>query len=84
MRAGAGSYAAVKRPVCGFPGPGLWDPRGVDEQPPTVRSRVLDAGISPERLAGHFERGTVQLDGQTVTDLDTPAPRGTRIVFAGS
>ena len=50
---------------------------------PTVRSRALGAGISEERLAGHLERGTLQLDGERVIDLDAPAPLGTRINVAG-
>ncbi len=35
-------------------------------------------------LTMHFEAGRVRLDGVQVTDLDTPAPDGTRIVIAGS
>ncbi|OLL70435.1 hypothetical protein Ae168Ps1_6182c [Pseudonocardia sp. Ae168_Ps1] len=48
---------------------------------PTVRTRAAALG---DRLAMHFEAGRVRLDGVQVTDLDTPAPEGTRIVIAGS
>ncbi len=51
---------------------------------PTVRSRALAAGITEERLQMHFDRGAVLLDGDPVTDLDTPAPAGTsRVNFGG-
>ncbi|WP_181780938.1 hypothetical protein [Pseudonocardia pini] len=51
---------------------------------PTVRSRILAAGVSPERLDQHHREGRVQLDGEPVTDLDMPAPKGTRINFAAA
>ncbi|MBP2371364.1 hypothetical protein [Pseudonocardia parietis] len=50
---------------------------------PTVRSRAVSAGIDEERLRGHLERGVLLLDGEPVTDLDTPAPAGTRINVGG-
>ena len=50
---------------------------------PTVRSRAVIAGIDEERLRGHLERGVLLLDGEPVTDLDTPAPAGTRINVGG-
>jgi hypothetical protein len=57
----------------------------VSDEPaqPTVRSRVLAAGVAPEDLDAHHARGAVLLDGEPVTDLDQPAPAGTRINFAG-
>jgi hypothetical protein len=56
------------------------------EQPetPTVRSRLLGIGVSPERLSLHHEARRVLLDGAIVDDLDAPAPPGTRLTFAGS
>ena len=50
---------------------------------PTVRSRAMSAGIDEDRLRGHLERGVLLLDGEPVTDLDTPAPVGTRINIGG-
>lgn len=61
----------------------MTDEVGEREEVPTVRSRVLAAGVSEERLAGHLERGTLLLDGERVTDLDVSAPPGTRINIAG-
>lgn len=54
-----------------------------EEPTPTVRSRALAAGITEEHLRAALERGAIRLDGENVTDLDTPAPPGTRINFAG-
>ncbi|GAA2884009.1 hypothetical protein GCM10010472_47620 [Pseudonocardia halophobica] len=51
---------------------------------PTVRDRLLGAGVSPERLAMHHEARRVLLDGAIVGDLDQPAPPGTRLTFAGA
>ncbi|WP_168169622.1 hypothetical protein [Pseudonocardia sp. HH130629-09] len=48
---------------------------------PTVRTR---AALLGDRLAMHFEAGRVRLNGVQVTDLDTPAPEGIRIVIAGT
>ncbi|WP_224404151.1 hypothetical protein [Pseudonocardia sp. ICBG1034] len=48
---------------------------------PIVRTR---AAVWGDRLAMHLEAGRVRLNGVQVTDLDTPAPEGTRIVIAGS
>jgi hypothetical protein len=54
------------------------------EQPvATVRSRLAGV-LSDERVTEHMARGALQLDGEVVTDLDVPAPPGTRIVIAGS
>lgn len=50
---------------------------------PTVRDRLLAAHISETRIQLHHEARAITLDGQLVTDLDSPAPHGTRINFAG-
>lgn len=52
-------------------------------EPRTVRDRALAAGITEQALAAHHERGAVLLDGEPVTDLDVPAPDGTRINIGG-
>ena len=51
--------------------------------PTTVRDRLTAAGLSSERIAEHMTAGRVRVDGQLVTDLDTPAPAGTRVVAWG-
>ena len=53
-----------------------------DEQPnlTTVHDRLIAAGLSDERIAEHMTAGRVRVDGELVTDLDTPAPGGTRVV----
>jgi hypothetical protein len=51
---------------------------------PTVRSRVLACGITPERLALHHEAKRVLLDGEVVDDLDTITEPGSRIYFGPS
>jgi hypothetical protein len=53
-----------------------------DEEPTptTVRDRLTAAGLSDERIAQHLGAGRVRVDGELVTDLDTPAPVGTRVV----
>jgi hypothetical protein len=48
----------------------------------TVRERLRNAHISETRIALHLETRAILLDGQVVTDLDSPAPPGTRINFA--
>ena len=48
---------------------------------PTVRSRLAGV-LSDERVAEHMRNRAVRLDGVVVTDLDLPAPAGTRIVIA--
>lgn len=55
-----------------------------DDPAPTVRSRALASGVPEGRLVEHLERGTLRLDGEVVTDLETPAPSGTRIHVAAS
>lgn len=48
----------------------------------SVRERMQRAGMSDDRIAEHFAAGVVQLDGETVADLDLPAPDGSRVVLA--
>jgi hypothetical protein len=48
--------------------------------PTTVRDRLTAAGLSHERIQQHVTAGPVRVDGELVTDLDTPAPAGTRVV----
>jgi hypothetical protein len=57
---------------------------GVDDltaepaSPPTLLDRLRAAGVSDERIQAHLAAGTIRLDGETMTDLDQPAPEGTR------
>jgi hypothetical protein len=53
-----------------------------DDEPTlaTVRDRLTAAGLSDERIEQHMEAGRVRVDGELVTDLDAPAPAGTRVV----
>ena len=48
--------------------------------PTTVRDRLTTAGLSAERIEQHMTAGRVRVDGEPVTDLDTPAPAGARVV----
>ena len=48
--------------------------------PTTVRDRLTAAGLSDERIEQHMTAGRVRVDGELVTDLDAPAPAGTRVV----
>jgi hypothetical protein len=53
----------------------------VTEEPtPTVRDRLTAAGLSAERIEQHMTAGRVRVDGELVSDLDAPAPAGTRVV----
>jgi hypothetical protein len=65
--------------------PGTVGARGdydlVTDDERTVRDCLLAAGLSPERIEEHTTAGRVRLDGFEVTDLDTPAPAGTRVVI---
>ena len=56
--------------------------RAVADEPTltTVRDRLTAAGLSDERIEEHMTAERVRVDGETVTDLDTPAPAGTRVV----
>jgi hypothetical protein len=49
--------------------------------PTTVRDRLTAAGLSDERIEEHMTAGRVRVDGELVTDPDTPAPVGTRVVI---
>ena len=51
--------------------------------PTTVRDRLTTAGLSAERIEQHMTAGWVRVDGEVVTDLDAPAPAGTRVVVWG-
>ena len=52
-----------------------------ESTPTTVRDRLIAAGLSDERIEQHMTAGRVRVDGELVTDLDTPAPAGTRVVI---
>ena len=52
--------------------------------PTTVRDRLTTAGLSAERIEQHMTAGWVRVDGEVVTDLDAPAPAGTRVVSSGA
>jgi hypothetical protein len=54
-----------------------------DDEPTTltVRDRLTAAGLSAERIEQHMTAGRVRVDGELVTDLDTPAPTGTRVAI---
>ena len=49
--------------------------------PTTVRDRLTAAGLSAERIEQHMTAGRVRVDGELVTDLDAPAPAGTRVAL---
>lgn len=59
--------------------------RAVTDEPAqttlTVRDRLAAAGLSDERIDEHMTAGRVRVDGELVTDLDTPAAAGTRVVI---
>jgi hypothetical protein len=55
----------------------------VTDPVPTVGSRARAAGISDEAMQQHLEDGLVRLGGEVVTDLDQPAPVGSRWWLAG-
>jgi hypothetical protein len=57
-----------------------------DEQPAptTVGDRLTAAALSDSRIHEYMTAGRVRVDGELVTELDTPAPTGTRIVVWGS
>ena len=50
----------------------------------TVRDRHTAAGLSAERIEQHMTAGRVRVDGDLVTDLNTLAPAGTRVVVWGT
>ena len=56
---------------------------GVTDSEPTsttVRDRLTAAGLSAERIEEHMTAGRLRVDGELVTELDAPAPAGTRVV----
>ena len=59
------------------------DVTDVEPTTPTVRDRLTAAGLSDERIQEHMTAGRVRVDGELVTDLDAPAPAGTRVVVWG-
>jgi hypothetical protein len=46
-----------------------------------VRDRLSTGGLSDERIEQHMSAGRVRVDGELVSDVDTPAPAGTRVVI---
>ncbi len=50
---------------------------------PSVRYRLLAAGLDEARIEKHHAAGRVRCDGEPVTDLDQPAPPPARVVIAG-
>ena len=54
-----------------------------DPAPPTVRARLAAAGLSDSRIDEHMTAGRLRVDGELVTDLDTPAPPPARVVLWG-
>jgi hypothetical protein len=51
--------------------------------PTTVRDRLTAPALSAERIEQHMTAGRVRVDGELVTELDAPAPAGTRVVVWG-
>lgn len=51
-----------------------------EEQVQTVGER-LAGWLSPQRIEAHRKAGRLRLDGQPVTDLDTPYPETSRVTF---
>jgi hypothetical protein len=47
----------------------------------TVLDRLLAAGLSESRIEQHMTAERVRVDGELVTDLNAPAPAGTRVVI---
>jgi hypothetical protein len=46
-----------------------------------VRDRLAAAGLSDSRIDEHMTAGRLRVDGELVTDLDTPAPPPARVVL---
>lgn len=55
-----------------------------DVTPPTVRDRLLAAGISADAIDRHHADRAIWLDGETVEDLDTPVAEPARVVIGPS
>jgi hypothetical protein len=51
-----------------------------DPAPTAVRGRLAAARLSDPRIDEHMAAGRVRVDGEPVTDLDTPAPPPARVV----
>lgn len=49
--------------------------------PPTVRERLLGAGISPQRVDWWLASGGVRVDGEHISDPAFPAPPPARVVL---
>ena len=49
-----------------------------------MQDRLTAAGLSEGRITEHATAGRVRVDGKLVTDLETPAPAGTRVVVRGA
>jgi hypothetical protein len=49
---------------------------------PTVRDRMLTAGLTLDRIEEHLRAGRVRVDGQLVTDPYHPAPQSAVVVLA--
>ncbi len=54
------------------------------ETTPTVRDRMLTAGIPEERINMHLAAGRIRLDGERVDDLTLAAAPPSRVTVAGS
>jgi hypothetical protein len=67
----------------GTVGARLHDDGVTDDEPgpTTVRDRLTAAGLSEGRIDEHMTAGRVRVDGELVTDLNTSAPAGTRVVI---
>jgi hypothetical protein len=72
---GTGPLGAVSAPL---QDDGMTD---LEPAPTTVRDRLTAAELSEGRIAEHMTAGRVRVDGELVTDLDSPAPAGTRVVI---
>jgi hypothetical protein len=57
------------------------DVTDAEPAPTTVRDRLTAAGLSESRIEQHLSAGRVRVDGEHVSDLDAPAPVGTRVVI---
>ncbi len=54
---------------------------GVDNETLSVIERMRRAGIAEERVFAYFQAGAVVVDGERVSEPDTPAPFPARIVL---
>jgi hypothetical protein len=51
------------------------------DEHPTILDRLLRAGISAERAENYLASGAVVLDGERVSDPNTPAGMPARVVL---